>query len=745
MLDRFQRARKARVPGERGEGSTSRARSARRLLGGVGVGVYAALALWLVACDPGVESPLDAVAAGSDRTDPAGEVRRQSGLDVLLVTVDTLRADALGSYGRAGAGTPWMDRLAETGVRFESAYAHNTLTLPSHANILTGLYPQEHGVRDNSGFRLSSEITTLASLLRDQGYRTGAFVSAFPLDSRFGLSHGFDLYEDSFVDAASRPAFLEQERAGVETVRLATEWLAAADARPTFAWVHLYEPHFPYAPPEPLASRFVGEPYQGDVAAADAALAPLLEPVLAMGEGSDTLVILTSDHGESLGEHGEATHGIFAYEGVLRVPLILHQPRLLPARVVSSPARHVDLMPTILDALGLSPPPGLDGESLLPAAVGQLHEATVYFEALSGRYNRGWAPLYGVVDRGWKYIDLPIAELYDLTRDPAETENLATAEPERLAEARAVLEPLRRRDADAPPAAESEEVRRRLATLGYLQVEPEAGSRVYTADDDPKNLIELDSILRDVVTLHEAGELAAALERCRELVRRRPDMRIALLHLAQLERQSGDLDRGIRALEAAFSLHPEDTSTLALLAGYLTQAGRADEAVEVTQPHVDLREPDVEVLLTRGLALARLGRALDAFDALERAAEQDPTNAKVSVYRGTLYLMGGQRDRARAEYERALTLNPRTAAAHSSLAILAIEDGSVEESLARWRDAVASDPRELSKLVAIGTSLWNAGRPAEARPLLELFLRSSTGRTLAREREAVRRLLATNG
>jgi arylsulfatase A-like enzyme/Flp pilus assembly protein TadD len=682
------------------------------------------------------------VGTGSDEATARGVVR-EPGLDVLLITIDTLRADALGSYGNQRAETPWMDRLAREGVRFDDAHAHNVTTLPSHANILSGLYPQEHGVRDNSGFRFPKDVTTLASILKDQGYRTGAFVSAFPLASRFGLDRGFEIYEDSFVDATSRPAFLEQERRGPETVALARSWLAQEEERPYFCWVHLYEPHFPYEPPEPFASRFRDAPYHGDVAATDAALAPLLEPIVTAGADGRTLVVLTSDHGESLGEHGEATHGIFAYEGALEVPLILYQPRLFAARVVSSPARHVDLLPTILDALAL-PLPGIRGRSLLPAAAGEPEDAAseTYFEALSGQLNRGWAPLYGVIQNGSKYIDLPIPELYDLRDDPQESTNLAPTEPERLEGPRKLLESLRSIDPGSVPSPESAEIRNRLLSLGYLSGQPSLARESYTEEDDPKRLIAFDETLREIVGLYAAGDVAGALRRCRELVRRQPNMRMALLELAHLERESGNLDAAVKAVQRAFALQPEDRTALALLVSYLTQAGRADEAVEVSEPHTRLAEPDVEVLLTRGLALARLQRPQEAFTMFQRAREVDPENPMVPVYLGTFYLMGGQREKARASYEEALAMSPDMARAHSSLAIMGAEEGRTDEALAHWRKAVASDPGEYAKLLTIGTGLWSSGRRAEARPLLELFVTSAPRETYREEIDRVRGLLA---
>ena len=269
---------------------------------------------------------------------------------MLLITIDTLRADAVGAYGHGGHPTPWIATGAQT-----------PLTLPSHATILSGRYPFAHGVRDNAGFRFPAALDTLAVWLRDRGYRTGAFVSAFPLDRRFGLARGFDEYDDRLSDAPRR-AFLEPERSAADTVARARAWLDGARGRPAFCWIHLYEPHYPYTPPEPYASRFAGDRYEGEVAAADAALAPLLGPILDGGRAG-TIVVLTGDHGESLGEHGEATHGIFAYDATLRVPLVIYADAFA-AGIRHDEARHVDIAPTILDLLSIPPPADLDGRSL---------------------------------------------------------------------------------------------------------------------------------------------------------------------------------------------------------------------------------------------------------------------------------------------------------------------------------------------------------------------------------------------
>lgn len=687
-----------------------------------------------------------AVLAGAYWAARGERPRREPGLNVLVVTIDTLRADALGAYGRKGALTPITDRLAREGVVFEDAHAHNVTTLASHANILSGRHPTEHGVRDNAGFRFPADTETLATLLKARGYRTGAFVSAFPLDSRFGLARGFDVYDDRFVDAQSRPVFLEQERSGVATVALARRWIDAAGDEPWMCFVHLYEPHAPYAPPASLTERFRDRPYDGEVAAADEALAPLLEPLLQAGRAGRTLVVLTSDHGEALGEHGEATHGIFAYEATLRVPLVLHQPRILRPRRVSAPARHVDVLPTVLDALALPLPEGLPGRSLLAAAAGEpVAPVATYFEALSGQLNRGWAPLTGVIYERAKYVDLPIPELYDLLGDPGEASNLAASRPQALEALRARLEPLRTGDRGLRPSQESEATLERLRSLGYLGSGGAPVKQRYTEADDPKALVPLDAALQDVVALFSSGRRAEAIERCRALVRERPDMPLSLVYLGQLERENGNLEGGIAALRQALARNPQDTVTATLLGAYLTQAGRAGEALALLEPWAARAEPDLDVLVTRALAAARLGRAEEALGSLARARELDPSSARVLMALGSVRLTAGRRDEARQAFEQALVQNPAAAQAESALAIMAGEDGRADEARARFARAVSADPAENAKLLALASLLAGRGRMAEARLYLELFAQSAPPALFARELEQVRAVLGRAG
>src|SRR5258706_1120765 len=552
-----------------------------------------------------------ALVAGSCQRRVVADLHPISGQNVLVITIDTLRADALSCYGGAAA-LPVLDRLASEGVRFEFAHADSVLTLPSHATILTGLYPYTHGVRDNSGYRVAPETRTAATLLKQQGYRTAAFVAAFPLHARFGLNKGFDVYDDRFGDVNAPTEFAMPERSAADMVPLARSWLAERIKTPAderwFVWLHLFDPHAPYRPPAPFDARYAGRPYYGEVAATDAALAPLLDDL--RGSSRPTLVIVTGDHGESLGEHGEQSHGLFAYESTLRVPLILaqlgaHAGARAGGEVSTVPVRHIDILPTILDAVAHAPSPELPGRTLLPAAErgGASTSRPSYFEAMSAMLNRGWAPLTGVlVDRD-KYIELPLAERYDLATDPAEHENIYGRSPERDRGLAAILGAF----APVPPAArraEAADAAARLRALGYLSGNAPAKAR-YTEADDPKTLVGLDQTMHDAVTAFGAGRSEEAATLYRQIIARRSDMSIAYKHLAFVEAQQGHLRAAIEVLQQALRAGVSEASTAAQLGGYLADAGQTAQAIRLLEPLGTSADVDVDTLNLLGIAYAR--------------------------------------------------------------------------------------------------------------------------------------------
>jgi arylsulfatase A-like enzyme len=468
----------------------------------------------------------------------------QPGADrnVLLITIDTLRADALSSYG-GPARTPTLDRLAATGARFTFAHAHAVVTLPSHTTILSGLLPYEHGMRDNSGFRVRAGTPTLATRLKARGFATGAFVGGFPLTKRFGLTPGFDVYDDQMPETRGAIEISMPERPAADVVARAVSWVGQQQG-PFFGWVHVFDPHSPYQPPQDLAGAYTAQPYYGEVAAVDRALAPLVDRLRALPR--PTLVIVTADHGESLGDHGEQTHGMFAYEPTLRVPLIIAHvdPRSDTAAggvVVDAPARHVDIVPTVLDALGIDGDRSLSGASLREAIAGVASgDRPAYFESMTYNLVRGWAPLRGVLRERTKYIDLPIPELYDLAADPGEASNLAASQRDRV---QVLTNLLRTFNVSPPdrPGRETAEAAAVLRSLGYVQGSAPARA-AYTEADDPKRLVDIDRDLHRATELNQAGRRDDAVAMLESVIARRPDTADAYMSLAYawaVERRAG--------------------------------------------------------------------------------------------------------------------------------------------------------------------------------------------------------------
>ncbi len=675
---------------------------------------------------------------------PAAGVERRSDQNVLLVTIDTLRADALGSYG-GSARTPILDALAARGTRFDFAHAHAVLTRPSHASILTGTYPYENGVRDHSGYRLKPGLPTLASMLKAQGFDTGAFVGAVPLERRFGLDAGFDVYDDRFGRTGNTSDFALAERPAGEVVEAALKWIAGRQGR-WFAWVHVFDPHAPYAPPAPFDAEYQGRPYQGEVAYVDKALGPLLEA--AARSTRPTTIVVTSDHGEGLGDHGELTHGLLTYETTLRVPLIVTQvatpsagSRQLDAgRVSHYPARHVDIVPTLLDALGITAPSSLPGRSLLPGAARPPDEdVSSYFEAMSAMLNRGWAPLQGVIAGREKYIDLPKAELYDLASDPREESNLA----DRRADRRRVLDSRLRDFHAALPGerfAESPEVAATLQSLGYTSGSAPRKAK-YTEEDDPKNLMELDQWIQQGIEAWQHGRRAEALQRYERIIERRPTMAIGYRNMAFLLWQNGNAREAIRTLERAFRANAVEPGMTTQMGSYMAEAGRPADAIALLEPLSTQQPADPDALNALGIAYARAGQDARAAAVFRRALDENPTNVQALENIGTLEMQRGNLAGARQALERAAAIDPRSARAHNGLGVVAMKTGAREEAFTHWTRAVELAPNDFDALFNLGMELDAAGRHDAARPFLERFVREAPPAQYGPDLARVRRIL----
>jgi arylsulfatase A-like enzyme/Tfp pilus assembly protein PilF len=635
--------------------------------------------------------PLAALAACSWLAGRSFTVAPNADRNILLVTIDTLRADALRSYG-GRAATPNLDALAARGARFDFAHAHAVVTLVSHASILTGRYPYEHGVRDNTGYRLRADEPTAATLLKAQGFATGAFVGGFPLDRRFGLTPGFDVYDDRMTRAGGTGDVDDRERPADVVVKSALDWIGAQSGK-WFAWVHVYDPHEPYQPPGEFATRFASDPYLGEVSWTDAALGPLFERL--PGLTRPTLVIVTGDHGESLGEHGERTHSLFAYEATLRIPLIVTEigkgTKDTKGIVVGTPVRHVDLLPTLLASASAAPGNGLPGGSLLDTiSAGSGPDRPSYFEAMSAAVTRGWAPLRGVLVGREKYIDLPITELYDLAADPKEANNVVRARTDR---ARVMVERLKQFNV-APPARagmETADTIERLRSLGYIGGGSATVRERYTDADDPKRLVEIDQMLTRATEALRAGRADEASETYKAIIAKRPDTEDAYRKLALIYWRSQRPKLAIETLEAALRAGVTQSEVRIKLGQYLAEAGQPQKAIELLSATAG-NDPDAIMGLGNAYMLA--GRNGDAIRTFNRLLQIDANNGLAWENLGTTQLQAKDLNGAETSLRRAIQIDPSLSGAYTALGVVLAQTGRRDEAIAAWKRALELDPSD---------------------------------------------------
>jgi arylsulfatase A-like enzyme/Tfp pilus assembly protein PilF len=575
--------------------------------------------------------------------------------NLILITVDTLRADRVGVTGGTAALTPALDALGRRGAVFLDATAHVPLTLPSHASILTGRYPTGTGVHDNTGFQLPASLPTLATVLHAAGYHTAAFVSSYVLRGSTGLSRGFDRYDDAFPGAgAARVTLSSLERRAPEVARDAASWLKQAP-EPFFLWVHFYDPHAPYDAPPAFASRFPGRPYDAEVATSDFGVGLVLD-ALDAGRRDRTVVVATGDHGEALGEHGEAEHGILLYDSTLHVPAMIAGPGVPAGTRVGRQVRLVDLMPTALALLGVAAPAALDGESLITLMnhpdAGDAPPS--YAESRFGEIHFGWSAIQSVRDGAWKYIDGPAPELYRLSSDRAEAHNELDVRRDTargLAQALAKMAASAGRAAPAPSA----DAEARLRSLGYVGGRVSLGSG---AGADPKAEIGryvayVDAFNRALADLEE-GRLAQAETGFRALARDYPQAWEAHEYVARALAGRGAQVEALRELEAALALAPGEPALYFDEARSLAALKQFDRAFEQVAAGLRLEPASFDGWLTRGLVARAAGQAAAAQEAFEEALTINPQLAVAHFELGQLAEARGDRVGATREYQLAL-------------------------------------------------------------------------------------------
>ena len=589
-------------------------------------------------------------------------------LNLLLVTLDTTRADRIHAYGYDAIETPNLDRLAREGVLFEQAVSPAPLTLPAHSSIFTGTFPPAHGVRDNGGFFLDERQTTLAERLQSRGFTTGGFVGAYVLDHKWGVAQGFQTYFDDFDLSKYQSLSLGSvDRPGNEVADKALAWLDQVGSKRFFGWVHFYDAHSPYDPPEPFKSRYAGHPYIGEIAFVDSQLGRLLGYLDAHHLADRTVVVVMGDHGESLGEHGEGTHGFFVYQATMHVPLLIRAPfDTMAGRRVADTVRSIDILPTALELLGVRPSDPLEGSSVVPLMTGAKQELglAAYSEAIYPRFHFGWSDLRALTSGRYKFVAAPRPELYDLQQDPGELHNLypdRQALGDRMNQELIALEQRMAKGAAAPKAAVEvdPDARARLAALGYVGTFVTALAPDRAGLADPKDKIQLFNLMT------QARETA---------------------------RHDKESDEGLHALERVVAEDPKVIDAWFMLGNEYYRRRQFTRAIEQFTRALALK-PDYDlVVINMANAYRALGRDREAMIGYRRFMELDPKNAQIRYEAAQILIDGGNLDEARRELTQALALEPKLAAARNALGVLALRRGDISGAEREIRAAIEEKP-----------------------------------------------------
>ena len=608
--------------------------------------------------------------------------------NVVLVTIDTLRADHIGCFGYQLIQTPHLDSLAARGTRFAQAVTSVPLTLPSHASILTGTYPFVHGVRDMGGFVLQESPPTLATLLTRAGFRTAAFVGSVTLDHRYGLNRGFDIYDDEMPPAESEAGPRKPERRAEVVVNRTLAWLAVRPAGRFFLWVHFFDPHSPYDAPQPFHGQYAGHPYDGEIAYADAQLGRLLEAVRDQGVSDRTLFVVMGDHGESLGEHGESTHGIFLYDAAMRIPLVIAGPGIPPGRVVQAQVRSIDVMPTILTAVKIKAGEYLQGVSLWPLIEGTgglpPESRFALMETIYPRTHLGWSELRAVRTNEWKYIQAPQEELYSLLTDPAESRNTIKSDVAVTRRFKTVLRGAlgeASRDVMLHPATISTEVRQELASLGYVSAGVGQPIKLDQSRPDPKTRVNLLPSFEAAITFTSQQQYRRALPLLQTIVKADPTNPLFYLRLAFCYQSLNDTRAEMATYERAAQHHAETDEMLNRLGNLLLEGGKYRRAITAFERALQLNPENSESVKNLAICLFELGQLQESEKAFRSLLGHSAMQASAHYGIGLIRLKQNQRSEAASELQQAVQLDPKLWDAWFNLGICYQEIGKNQEAV----------------------------------------------------------------
>ncbi len=626
-------------------------------------------------------------------------------LSVLLISIDTCRPDHIGCYGYQDIETPNIDAMATRGVRFDRAIGAAPLTLPSHSTIMTGQAPYRHRVRNNGTYQLAEEKTTLAEVLKRERYKTGAIVGAFPLDSRFGLNQGFDHYDDFFPPRKVNDSGDSAERTADDVVNLSIHWLSENKKGRFFLFVHFFDPHWKYEPPEPFRSRYPDRPYDGEISFVDQEIGRLFEALDDFGMKDRTLIVLTGDHGESLGEHGEHTHSVFVYDATIRIPLIVEWPErpsftgagFLRGRTVESMVRAVDIAPTVLNLVGITPLDDMEGVSLAPLMAGTETDLGLvnYSESLASLESWGWSEVRSIRTEDWKFISVPREEFYDLRADPDEKVNVLGEYPEEEKRLRALLDEKlqedRARKSEDKKIEIDEEGRAKLEALGY--VTRSKGTTGGTGDlPDPKDKIGLLQQFFDARTRLEAGDLESATNELRELFMKEPNNPEIAKGLGKALMEVDELQEAEEILLRVYQMVPNDLGLQGLFSTLAFKKGDWEGSLVILERILET-DPRFENGHTRkGEALLLLGRRDEAIEEYQKELQIYPQSPTAYNGLGKVYRKMDRLDEAAKYYKKALECRSDYAEAMYNLGNLYEKLGKIDLALAHFRKSIENDP-----------------------------------------------------
>jgi len=649
---------------------------------------------------------------------------------VILITVDTLRADRIESYGYKEGRTPTSNSLAQEGVLFENVLVQTPITLPSHASILTGTYPFYHGVQDVVG-RLRRDVPTLAEWFREKGYRTGAVVGSSVLLSQWGLDRGFEFYEDSFpMEGIRQIDFSRVERPAERVISLSSAWVDEVRAVPFFLWVHLYDPHDPYIPPEPFASDFRDRPYDGEIAYLESELGRFFDRLKEWDLYDDTLIIFTSDHGESLGEHDEKYHAYYLYDASLRVPLILKVPQSLsqgryaPGTRLSNQVRSVDIAPTIIQLLGEPVPESMQGEGLAAVMAGKRPnlQLPAYAETHYPRIHFNWSSLFSYSTPTHKFIEAPISELYDLKTDPGELQNIVAEQTALANRMKAQMHELQvkyapRSTTEGGNAGEfvDNETIERLKALGYVAFSAGgAGTSANQDLPDPKTKIGTYNRLNEAIERSRRGESEAAVRIIQEVAEDEPEMPIAHFMLASEYFRTGLYLKAAEQFEETIRYNPDSNVARFNLARCYVESGLSSKAEKVLRT---LLEKEPNNFGARHLLATVLGKKRAFQEAIEQellVLESRPLHAEALNNLGSYYLNVGDPRQASKVYERALIQAPNSAMILTNLSLAYLEQKEFDKALEKARKAMKVAPDDALAFYYAGQAYLGKGMRSEA-------------------------------